>query len=402
MKRRNPIAAVAVLLVVAGVVAGGWWFYGNRIAPSNSTTAADAAPAVQTVAPRSGNVSVAVEVPAVAEAVRSAKLRSSVSGTVRSMPVVGSVVREGQVIVVFDATDARRAVARAEIALDEARINRNRAADAAARAEANVADAVALEAVGAVSREQVSSAREAAANSAYALELSDLAVQRAELALTEARDTVARMELRAPFSGTILSTSVEPGDPVGTNSELLVLADLSALRFWGEVDEFDIGKVAPNMAVTLTSEAIADPIATRLEGISPVAQIINSISVFRVSAVVDNREGKLRAGMTADLAIVIARDRGLVIPTRAVSTVRGRSYVDVLEADGSIERRRIETGANDGASVVVLDGLTEDDRVVLAATPAGFTLPGAPAAPAAGTSSLIPIPTGGMGGGGAR
>lgn len=217
--------------------------------------------------------------------------------------------------------------------------------------------------------------------------------------MAEARDTVRRMEVRAPHAGVVLSSAVQPGDPVAGNNELLVIADLSRLRFWGEVDEFDIGLIQPRMSVTLAADSLEEPLSTRLESISPVAEIVNSISVFRVSAVVDNPDGTLRAGMTADLSVVVARDRGLTVPSRAVSTVRGRSYVDVLVADGSVETRRVEIGANDGTNVVVLSGLETEDLVVIpaAATPA-FGLPAA--APATnGGSSLIPIPMPGAGGG---
>lgn len=90
--------------------------------------------------------------------------------------------------------------------------------------------------------------------------------------------------------------------------------------------------------------------------------------------------------MSADISILIQSDKGLVVPSKAVSRVRTRSYIKVFE-DGEIKTKRVTTGADNGISIVVLDGLEEGDLVVVEQA-AGFSLSNEP--DSAG-SSVIPI-----------
>ena len=125
---------------------------------------------------------------------------------------------------------------------------------------------------------------------------------------------------------------------------------------------------------------------SKVERISPAAEVVNNISIFAVSTVLANEDGRLMPGMSADLSILISSDKGLVIPSKAISTVRGRSYVKIFDGQ-EIKTLRVTIGADDGVSVAVLEGLEEDQLVVL---PSGAALNLSGAQTATGTS-VIPI-----------
>jgi len=90
--------------------------------------------------------------------------------------------------------------------------------------------------------------------------------------------------------------------------------------------------------------------------------------------------------MSADISILIQSDKGLVVPSKAVSRVRTRSYIKVFE-NGEIKTKRVTTGADNGISIVVLDGLEEGDLVVVEQA-AGFSLSNDTSSSG---SSVIPI-----------
>ena len=129
------------------------------------------------------------------------------------------------------------------------------------------------------------------------------------MTLESARREQQAALVRAPFSGVVLSTELNPGDLISKGGVLLELADVARVRLRAEVDEFDIPKVEPGQAVSVTSEALGDTtLRSKVERISPAAEVVNNISIFTVSTVLTNEDGRLMPGMSADLSILISSD----------------------------------------------------------------------------------------------
>jgi len=132
--------------------------------------------------------------------------------------------------------------------------------------------------------------------------------------------------------------------------------------------------------------------------ISPSARIQQNIAVFYVTVNIPNPERKLRPGMTAEGEIIVEEiPNALIIPKRAVQTVRNRAYVDVLQPDGGKETVRVVLGPDDGVNQVVLEGLEPRQSVVLPSR--------APARASASSNSSsgrggLPLPLGVPAGGG--
>ena len=385
IKLVSVLGFIAVLLAV-GLVPG----CENDAA---ETAAAPGEEQLMAVEAKPGSVSVVVEGPSVVEPYRVQTVRSRVEAMVLQSPSEGDAFAGGDVLVRFDSADQQKALRQAQIALAQARVNRDRAADTLEAAEKDLSDKQTLLGSGAVPEDQVREARENVVSAQRSLELAELSVSQAALALETAQGELAATVIRAPFDGVVLSTALNPGDLVSRAALLLTFADLSRVRLQAEVDEFDIGKVETGQPVSISSEAIGEnALKSTVERISPAAEVINNISIFKVSTVLANQDGRLRPGMSADVSILISADKGLVVPSKAVSSVRGRSYLKVYKEE-EIETRRVEIGADDGVNVVVLAGLEEGELVVVPST-AGFTLTSSQSS--TGTS-VIPITVPGSG-----
>lgn len=340
-----------------------------------------------------GSVSVVVEGPSVVEPYRVQTMRARVEGIVLDAPAEGDAVASGDLLVRFDSSDQQKALRQAQIALSQARVNREKAVDTLETSRKDLSDKETLLKSGAVPEDQVRTARENVISAQRSLELAELGVSQAALALETAQEELAATVVRAPFDGVVLSTELNPGDLVSRGALLLIFADLSRVRLRAEVDEFDIGKVEVGQSVSISSEAVGEnALKSKVERISPAAEVVNNISIFKVSTVLRNEDGKLRPGMSADVSILISADKGLVVPSKAVSTVRSRSYLKVF-ADQEVQTRRVEVGADNGVNVVVLEGLEEGELVVVPST-AGFTLTSSQTS--TGTS-VIPISVPGSG-----
>src|SRR5690606_2332886 len=73
----------------------------------------------------------------------------------------------------------------------------------------------------------------------------------------------------------------------------------------------------------------------------------------------------LRAGLSANAEVIIDERRGVIaIPERLVTFEDGGAWVTVRRADGTSEKRVIQTGLSDAMQVEVLDGLEEGEQVL--------------------------------------
>jgi HlyD family secretion protein len=346
-----------------------------------------------------GTISISVEAVSVAEAVAQVALRNRQAGLVRFALPEGAKVAAGDVVAVMDDTELRKSLAQAELALKQAQVSLERLKAAEAKAGTDLESRRALFASKAATQEQVDLAGDALASATFARRSGELSVEQASLTLEQARRDLAEATLRAPFAGVVSKPDFGPGDYAPANSQLATVVDLSRLQFRAEVDEYDIGKLREGLQATVRIPALDDAsFRSKIQSISPIADIVNSISVFKVSAFVDNADGLLRPGMSADVTFMVSNEKGVVIPLKAVTTVRGRSYVDIPAPEGGeTETRRIEIGSDDGRNVIVTEGLELGEFVLLPGAPA-------PAAPALSKtpsgSSIIPISVPGSGGGG--
>lgn len=192
---------------------------------------------------------------------RTLELRAAVGGQVIELDpafVEGGRVVAGQVLLRLDPADAADALARAEADLADAMAERRDAARAVTLAEADLAAAEEQAALRAraVARQQgladrqvgteaametaelaASSARQAALSRAQALAQAEARVDqaatqaaRAEIALAEARRRLADTTITAPFDGVLTGVTLVAGRLVSANERLAALVDDTALE----------------------------------------------------------------------------------------------------------------------------------------------------------------------------
>lgn len=405
-----------VLLTLAALVLAGWWLLRSRAAGSQTASTVETA----TVARSPFRVSVSGS--GTLEAVQTLEVKPRVNGVVLQLPQVGERVQKGQLIARLDPTDYQRTLENAQLALKKAQANlealraNQASAEATSRqslASAEVAYANAsrdlqsardnLEATqklydaGGTSLQSLQQAKDAyakaqaslesarvnletarrslalkGASNAQELKNAQLAVQQAQLEVKTAQQNLAATEIYAPFNGLVAEVngqvgSVGVGATNSNSSALLTLIDISSVNLPLQIDESEIAKVRVGQKVEVSLDAFSDEsfqgVVTQ---ISPQAKVVSNIAVFYVTVNIPNPEQKLKPGMSAEGEILIQEiPDALLIPKRAVQTVRGRGYVEVLKADGSQETVRVVLGPDDGVNQVVIEGLEPGQRVVL-------------------------------------
>lgn len=315
----------------------------------------------------------------------------------------GDEVPAGHLLFTFDtgpamadlrALQARTNALARQAALADLRADDARQAAEAARAEAAQAAATAkdLAARGLASQADREKAERAAARAELAVriagagaggaaarpaEVEELEVQRLQAVadLGRAQRRLDESLGRAPFAGRVLRVndavkefSPDPGKLAirfqPSRGPLLILADVREMRAVARFFEGDAARIRPGHEAVVRAEHVP---GREFKGqVSTVGQLGYSHgqnSTVVVESRVDNAEGLLKHGLTAEVEIVVARKAGvLAIPLRCLHRAEGRDAVWRIRG-GERERVGVTTGISDETHVEIVSGLAEGDEI---------------------------------------
>ncbi len=413
--RRNKRRVWPWVLAALLIGGGGTWYYRRTQAASSAAVVT-----IQTAAAAPGEVKVSVSGPGTLGAAQSSSVSATTGGTLTLVPTVGDRVTKGQLIARLSSATADTGVQNAQLSLQKAQAQlaslrasqvSSRAQDAqsvvsaqqslsSAQSAVNTAQQTyrnqqQLYAVGGLSAQDLEAARVSLQNAQQSLNTaqqalaavraqqsakaqasqqdlssSELAVQQAQVSLQDAQTTRAGVKLYAPIAGTVATVPVSAGQSVTGSSVggtvIATLIDTRQIDLPVQVDETEIGNVKVGQPADVTLDALdGQTFSGQVTRISPEATTESGIAYFTVTVRLPNPEGVLRPGMTAEAEIIQSQASGLILPKKAVETVRTRSYVQLQQPGGGAERTRIRTGADDGTSIIVTSGLKSGDVVVL-------------------------------------
>ena len=282
-----------------------------------------------------------------------AVLRAKAAGTLLTLDVAeGARVRAGQVIGRIDMADLGSRIAERGANLESARATLAQAERAHASNERlaaqNFISAVALD----TSRATLDTARAGSQAALASLDITRVAQRDASLV--------------APIAGIVAKRHVLPGEKVAVEQQVLTLVDLSRLELAGSVGTHEVSLLTPGMAVQVTVEGLAVPLAGQLARIAPAAEA--GTRSIGVTVALANAQERLRAGQYAMASVVLADEQQrLVLPSSAVGSSGGQSQVWLIDK-GVLVRRAITLGRRDeaGGRVEVLSGLAPDAQVLAA------------------------------------
>jgi len=127
--------------------------------------------------------------------------------------------------------------------------------------------------------------------------------------LRSAELDLSRTRITAPTSGVVIDKLVEPGTTVAANFQtpnlFTIAADTSRMQVEAAVDEADIGQVSVDQKVRFTVDSYPDDtFVARVQQIRQSATQSSASVSYLVILDVDNKDGKLLTGMTANVDII--------------------------------------------------------------------------------------------------
>lgn len=197
-------------------------------------------------------------------------------------------------------------------------------------------------------------------------------ITKANAAIAQAEARVATIDARiadrsivAPFSGVVTDISITKGETAPTVAVITVLAE-NTFTLKARIPEIDITKIATTQTVRAVFDAQSqDTLTGKIIYIAPVATQIDGVAYFETIIELDQAPTWLRAGLNADIDIIIkSKDNVLRIPKRFVTTLTDGSQVVRKLDGGETATSSVEVlfSGNDGFMEVA--GLSEGDVIV--------------------------------------
>lgn len=187
----------------------------------------------------------------------------------------------------------------------------------------------------------------------------------AEAKLEAARSKVDKTKILAPFEGTLGLISLSPGAYVQANQEIVTIVDNTPIKIEFKVPEKHIHDVGAGQQAEIQIDAFKDK--TFLATVDAVdAQVESESHSIAIKASVPNESGLLKAGMFANISLIIGEKGNTIMVDEAAVDRDGEiEYVWVVEK-GKAARRRVLTGVREKGSIEIVAGLRPGQLVVTA------------------------------------
>jgi HlyD family secretion protein len=323
------------------------------------------------------------------------KISSQVSAKVLALPFrEGDLVHEGDVVVRLDPQNLTAALdsAKAGLKQQEASLLGSEASLINARLQYDRLQS--LQETGDATQAELDGAEAQYLNAQSNKAVIEASIEQARARIEQAEKDLENTNITSSITGLVISLSTEVGETVivGTTnnpgSVIMEIADLSEMLLKAAVDEANIAPVEIGQDTTIYINAYTDRTYTgTVSNIARKRQVAgDGTGTFEVEIPIDLAEGEtLYTGLTAstDIAVEHFYDT-ILVPSQAVldrriedlpeDVVEGNEQIDSNKTfarvvykivDGKAIATPVIVGASDLTSTVILEGLEEDDQIIV-------------------------------------
>ena len=389
------IVLIAAVLVVGLAIAGYVFFNGERKVPVRYRTAVVERGSIVSVVTATGSINPVVSV----------QVGTQVSGMIKSLHAdFNSVVKAGDIVATIDPEPfrARRDQAASNLEMAKANVARARTEQAQRRRELDRAKSLVSQQF--VSQNDVDVAITNSQGADAQVNVSMAQVKQAEAALSAAELDLKYTTIRSPVNGIVVARNVEVGQTVAasfaTPNLFLIALDLTKMQADTNVSESDIGGINEGKEATFTVDAYPGvPFSGTIRQVRLAPINVQNVVTYNVVVGVDNKDLRLKPGMTANVSIVVAqRDNVLKVPNAALRFVppkseQGESRQAATKPttregggqamavtpgvapqrpiwqqgeDGDLSSVAVQTGISDGSwTEIVSEAIVEGDQVIV-------------------------------------
>jgi len=183
----------------------------------------------------------------------------------------------------------------------------------------------------------------------------------------EARKVMKLLHIHAPTKGVVINVGVRDGQFVTPQSELYMIADLSAVWVFVDIFEEELPWVQVGDQAAMRVAAVpGKTFRGELVYIYPYAE--SRTRTIKARLEFDNVDLQLKPDMFADVTIQASpRENVVVVPTEAIVRSGLTEQVFIVRAPGKFEPRQVAIGLSGSGLTEIQRGLDAGDEVVVSA-----------------------------------
>lgn len=225
------------------------------------------------------------------------------------------------------------------------------------------------------SKRQLARAQKLRASSAVSQEVLDDAIsqqQQNQGEVESLRATIAKKKISAPFSGRTGIRLVNVGEYLATGTPVVPLHAMNTVYVDFSIPQQEVSQVAVGQRVEIQVDAF--PGRTFVGAVTAVnPQVDSSTRNIQVRATVPNQSEELRAGMFAQVRVILAgEDKLIALPATSVQYAPYGDTVYVIEQMKKptgeeylgVRQQVVKLGRRQGEQIAILDGLKPGEQVV--------------------------------------
>jgi macrolide-specific efflux system membrane fusion protein len=360
--QRRSLWLIAALLVVIAAAFGYHWAFGK------------AKVIYSTAVVERGDIESSVVAAGIVQPFKYVDVGAQTSGSLKSLKVKrGDQVEKDQLLAIIDPVLADTALKSANATLENMRSQRSvkQAQLVLAKVQRTRNEKLFAQGEGSISTNDRDITR-----ASYDVALAEVAslsaqIKQATAAVDTATANLGYTKITAPMAGEVVSITLLEGQTLNANQQapnILRIADISTVTIWAQVSEADIVRVKPGLDVYFTVLGQDRRWNGKVRQILPTPELINNVVFYDVLFDIPNPERELKIQMTAQVFIVLAQAKGvLMIPTSVIGNAGEgtETKVQVLKANGKVEQRTIKIGIKSEIMTEVKEGLKEKEKVVI-------------------------------------
>ncbi len=306
---------IFVVLVLALAIGGYVFFNGERKAPIRYRLATVERGSVISLVTATGTINPVVSV----------QVGTQVSGMIKSLHAdFNSVVKAGEIVATIDPEPFRARRDQAASNLEMAKANLSRARTEQAQRNRELERTKSLLAQQFVSQNDVDVAKTNAQGADAQVNVAMAQVKQAEASLNAAELDLKYTTIRSPVNGIVVARNVEVGQTVAasfaTPNLFLIANDLTKMQVDTNVSESDIGGITEGKEATFTVDAYPGiPFTGTIRQVRLAPINVQNVVTYNVVVGVDNKDLRLKPGMTANVSIVVAQQEDVLkVPNAAL------------------------------------------------------------------------------------
>lgn len=362
-----------------------------------------------TVKIEKGNVASLVSATGKISATNEVLIGSQVSGTISAVFVEeNDNVKKGDVLAIINPDTINQTIARYEAQLNSAKASLN-----SSKVQYNnklinynrLSEVYKVTGGKSPSKTELDNAQMELSTAKADVQVKEASIKEVETNLNSAKIDLKNSIITSPIDGVVLTRSIDAGQTVAASfstPELFVIAEnLEKMKLIVNVSEADVGKVKENQKVKFTVDTFPDDTftSTIYRVNKGATESDDSIVSYETTIYIDNKDLKLRSGMSAtadietdsaqnvmlipvsalffqplSLSLTDAEKRPAMLrgppshrakATKEVQTdISSKNATIYVLVNGLPEARHIVTGVSDGKNIQVISGLSETDEVI--------------------------------------